>query len=233
MGFRFRHFEVRDSRSTMRVGTDSMLLGAWANPGLSGKILDIGTGCGVLALMMAQKSQGVIDAIEIDEVSAGQASENFLNSPWKSRINPIWGNINTFVKETPNRYDFIISNPPFFGNSLKSPEIRKNQTRHDTSLSHEELISAVNRLLTTHGSFCTILPAGSEDEFSRICGINNLFLSRKLEVSPKPLVPAKRSIMEFRRNAPTFHEKMNLTILNSEGKFSTDYLALTSGYHQF
>jgi tRNA1Val (adenine37-N6)-methyltransferase len=233
MGFRLRHFEVDDSKSTMRVGTDSLLLGAWANPGNSEKILDVGTGCGVLALMLAQKSLGMIDAIDIDEASACQARENFLNSPWKPRINAICGNINTFSKETLTRYDFIISNPPFFGNSLKSPEKRKNQARHDTSLSHEELIVAVNHLLEESGAFCTILPAGSEYLFSGICGANNLYLSRKLEVSPKPRVPAKRLILEFQRKRSGFPETGTLSVLNNDGKFSTDYLALTNGYHQF
>ena len=156
MGFRFRKFEVEDSLSSMRVGTDSMMLGAWAFPGDEGRILDIGTGCGVLALMMAQKSNGNIDAIDIDEPSVGQARENILNSPWFHRINPVWGNIITFSKETLDRYGFIISNPPFFYHSLKSPEVRKNQARHDTSLSHEALIDAVCLLLKEDGAFVLV-----------------------------------------------------------------------------
>ncbi|MCX6278948.1 MAG: methyltransferase [Bacteroidetes bacterium] len=156
MGFRFQQFEVEDTQSTMRIGSDSMLLGAWSNPGTISRILDIGTGCGVLALMMAQKSTGIIDAIEIDKQSINEAVSNFLNSPWTSRVTPIHDDVAVYSRHTETRYDFIISNPPFFNNSLKSPELRKNLARHDTKLSHEELIKAVDRLLSNTGRFSTI-----------------------------------------------------------------------------
>ncbi|MEI6434005.1 MAG: methyltransferase [Bacteroidota bacterium] len=233
MGFRFRQFEVEDIQSSMRVGSDSMLLGAWSNPGIKSKILDIGTGCGVLALMIAQKSTGIIDAIEIDKQSINEAQSNFLNSPWTSRINPIHDDVAAYSRQTEIRYDFIISNPPFFKNSLKSPELRKNQARHDIALSNEELIKAVDRLLSITGRFSTILPANIISGFIGICEKHNLHAMRRTDVFPKPDSRIKRVLMEFSRYNNPVPIQSEMIILNSEGKFSLDYLELTSGYHQF
>ena len=233
MGFRFLQFEVEDKLSSMRVGTDSMLLGAWANPGTSNRILDIGTGCGVLALMLAQKSTGIIDAIEIDGLSLSQAQSNFQKSPWAFRINPIHDNVLDYSMRTEACYDFIISNPPFFRNSLKSSTYRKNQSRHDTTLTHEELIKAVDWLLSFTGRFSTILPADIISGFIGICENHNLHLMRRTIVFPKPQTRAKRVLMEFSRDNKAIPKHAELVILNSEDRFSNEYLEMTAGFHQF
>lgn len=233
MAFRFRQFTVEDEQSTLRVGTDSMLLGSWANPGNTKKILDIGTGCGVLALMMAQKSEAAIEAIEIDQSSVIEAQNNFLNSPWPARISAIHQSLQTFSSQAVADYDYIITNPPYFTNSLQSPSLRINQTRHDQSLSHVELVRSVNRLLTPEGCFALILPPETNDRFVLICAENGLYPSRRLIVYPKPAGSAKRILTEFKKVRTVRPENSELTILDTSDRFTPEYLALTRCFHNF
>ena len=233
MSFHFRQFEVEDKQSTLRVGTDAMLLGAWANPGNPRKILDIGTGCGVLALMMAQKSDAMIDAIEIDPLSVNEARRNFASSPWPERIFAIHTSLQSFSNVATSDYDFILTNPPFFSDSLKSPSVRKNITRHNESLTHMELVRIISYLLSQDGSFALILPAETEDLFLRICQENRLNLLRRTMVFPKPNASPKRALLEFTRCRVTNVKVSELTILDAAGNFTNEYLALTNGFHNF
>ena len=239
MAFHFRQFDVEDERSTQRVGTDAMLLGAWASPPGEGKILDIGTGCGVLALMMAQKTEAIIEAIDIDLSSVNEAHGNFRRSPWHARLFAIHAPLQVFSENAKPNYDFIICNPPYFSNSLKSPSARKNLTRHDQSLSLEELIRCVSKILTPNGSFVLILPAVSCDEFIGSCIKSRMYLKRKLTILPKPALPPIRTLMEFTKTPSQVGSGLrpvtqnDLTILNSSETFSTEYLALTTNFHCF
>jgi tRNA1Val (adenine37-N6)-methyltransferase len=231
MAFRFRLFMVEDQQSTMRVGTDAMLLGSWANPGTAEKILDIGTGCGVLALMMAQKSTATINAIDIDEPSVAEARNNFHKSPWPSRISAFHDSLQSFSNHADSAYDFIITNPPYFSNSLKSPSARLSRARHDESLSLTELSYIASFLLAAKGCFSIILPSEVTQTFQEICAGNGLYLSRKLVVYPKPGTTAKRTLMEFTKNRSIIPVSSELTILAGSGKFSPDYLTLTGQFH--
>ena len=233
MAFRFRQFSCEDAQSTLRIGTDSMLLGSWANPGKAKKILDIGTGCGVLALMMAQKSESMIDAIDIDQPSVLEAQNNFLSSPWPLRIKAMHCSLETFSSETKETYCFIISNPPYFANSLKSPSARINHTRHDEGLSLPELAVIVSRLLAADGCFATILPPGPMEKFQLVCAENGLFPFRSLDIFPKPASPKKRVLTEFTKKKITHIESQELVILDTSGKFTPEYLALTKCFHNF
>ena len=233
MAFRFRQFSVEDTQSTLRVGTDAMLLGSWANPGNSKKIIDIGTGCGVLALMMAQKSEGMIEAIDIDQASVIEALTNFAHSPWASRISAINASLQEFSRQVKADYGFIITNPPYFTRSLKSPSARVNQTRHDETLTLAELAGAVSRLLASDGCFALILPAEAADRFQIACADNGLFPSRILIVFPKPSSPAKRVLIEFSKNKIEFPLNAELTILDASGKYTPEYLSLTGCFHNF
>ena len=239
MAFHFIQFDVEDERSTQRVGTDAMLLGAWACPPSEGKILDIGTGCGVLALMMAQKTEAIIEAMDIDLSSVNEAHGNFCRSPWHARLFAIHLTMQVFTENAKPDYDFIICNPPYFSNSLRSPSARKNLTRHDQSLSLKELARSVSKILTPNGSFALILPAGSVEEFIGSCLKNGMYLKRKLTILPKPALPPIRTLMEF-TNSPSpigtgliSVSENDLTILNSSGTFSSEYLVLTNNFHSF
>jgi tRNA1Val (adenine37-N6)-methyltransferase len=234
MAFHFRHFDVEDEQSSMRVGTDTMLLGAWADPGKAANILDIGTGCGVLALMMAQKSQASIIAIDIDIPSVTQAQLNFNSSPWHDRLVAVQGSLRDFTRKAPRTYGFIISNPPYFSNSLRSPSERKNSARHDRSLPAEELLREVSGILAGDGSFALILPAGLAEGFIAAGISYGLYLRRRLQVRPKPATPPLRTLMEFSRMP--FDDPDNddtLIIQDEKGAYSQEYLALTHEFHNF
>ena len=233
MAFHFRQFTVEDEQSTLRVGTDAMLLGSWANPGTGQKILDIGTGCGVLALMMAQKSGASIEAIDIDQPSVLEAQNNFSNSPWPIRLSAIHDSIQSFSCTTASVYGCIITNPPFYSNSLKSPSARINQTRHDETLSLVELVRVVSFLLTPDGSFSIILPCQEAGRFELTCSEHNLYPSRRLVVFPKPSNPPKRTLLEFTRNNLAHPENSELVIRAASGAYASEYIALTECFHRF
>jgi tRNA1Val (adenine37-N6)-methyltransferase len=233
MAFRFQQFTIEDAGSTLRVGTDAMLLGSWANPGKAKKILDIGTGCGVLSLMMAQKSEAIIDAIEIDPPSVLDAKTNFRNSPWADRISVMEVSLQCFSGTTEGEYEFVITNPPYYTKSLKSPSARINQTRHDESLSLPDLAMHVHDLLAGNGCFALILPFESANRFQTTCAGCGLYPSRSMAVYPKPGTPPKRVLMEFTKTKIHFPEADSLTILDASGKFTAGYLAMTQEFHRF
>ena len=233
MPFRFRQFTVEDSQSTLRIGTDAMLLGSWSNPENAKRILDIGTGCGVLAMMMAQKSDAVIEAIDLDEPSVNEAHNNFLNSPWPSRLTAIHESLRSFSCRAAGIYDFIISNPPYHVNSLKSPSPRVNQTRHSDDLPLSELAVSANRLLSDDGALALILPPAPAEMFQVMCRENGLYPSRRVMVFPKPGVSVKRVLVQFTRSCSMKPESSELTILDEKGKYTPDYLALTGCFHNF
>jgi tRNA1Val (adenine37-N6)-methyltransferase len=233
MSFRFRQFTIEDEQSTLRVGTDSMLLGSWADPGNAKRILDIGTGCGVLALMMAQKSDAEIEAIDIDQASQMEALMNFSNSPWSARLKAIHESVQTYAERATAGFDFIITNPPYFSNSLKSQSLRMNRARHDDSLSFTELAGISSRLLTTDGILALILPTILAERLQLTCKAHGLFLSRSLKVSAHPATSPKRTLMEFTKNKINHPATSDLTIRDSAGKFMSEYLALTGCFHNF
>ncbi len=156
--FRFKQFTIHQDRTAMKVGTDGVLLGAWASlDGEESNILDIGAGTALIALMMAQRNPlSHIDAIEIDEASADQAAENIAASPWRDRISLYKCAVQEF--ESHRKYDLIVSNPPFFCNSLLPPKAERSAARHTITLSFEDLLFAVERLLSDGGRFALILP---------------------------------------------------------------------------
>ena len=233
MAFQFKQFSVEDECSTQRVGTDSMLLGAWAAPGNSLRILDIGTGCGVLALMMAQKTNATIDALDIDLPSVDEAIRNFRSSPWPEKLFAFHDSLAHFTSENQPDYDFIITNPPYFVNSLLSASLHKNRARHGQTLSHAELVYLTSCLLAPGGRFTLILPAETTRAFIPLCEKNGLHLHRSMAIHPKPGAPALRLLMEFARSAGDLHEERPLTIRTSSGNYTDEYLALTKSYHNF
>jgi tRNA1Val (adenine37-N6)-methyltransferase len=232
MPFHFKKFTVEDTHSTQRVGTDAMLLGAWAEPSPAGRILDIGTGCGVLALMMAQKSSAIIDAIDLDENSVSEATINFTNSAWSERIFPHLTALQQF-KSIKGNYDYIISNPPFFSNALPSPDKRRNFARHNDLLPASDLVHYIGLLLKPDGRFSIILPYNESAVFVDLCGANALYPARRTIVHTTPEARPKRILMEFHRNSSSQPIEKKLIITDSRGKFSHEYLSLTTAFHNF
>jgi tRNA1Val (adenine37-N6)-methyltransferase len=233
MAFRFKQFIVEDDQSTMPVGTDAMLLGAWADPADSGTILDIGCGCGVLALMMAQKSNALIDAIDIDEKSVLQAGNNFRMSPWKTRLKAYSVTLQLFPSIVGKHYDYIISNPPFFAASLKSPSETRNRARHDTDLTLVRLLCEIKKLLKPDGKFAVILPEQTHAEFNRLAGLHGFYPERSLSIYSKANKPCLRILLEFGTSGSVALKEDNLVICNLNGQFTPEYLRLTEEFHYF
>ena len=183
--FQFKQFLVSQEKSALRVGTDGVLLGGWCRVHGAETILDVGTGTGLIALMLAQRSAAQIHAIEISKEACKDASDNFRNSPWDGRLVLFPANFNDFCKSDSNQYDLIVSNPPFFKHSLKSADSASSMARHDVSLTFLQLISGAKKLLNKTGRLAVIIPMEAFDDFretARLCGF---YLSRKTVVIPK------------------------------------------------
>lgn len=195
--FRFKQFVVYQDRCSMKVGTDGVLLGAWTDVESVHSILDIGAGTGLISLMLAQRSEACVTAIEVDEESASQAQENVDASPWKERIALRCCRVQDFVSE--QRFDCIVSNPPYFNRSLKSPKEGRTLARHTDSLSYEDLLRSVDRLLTEKGRFSVILPYSEKEMFLRLAEEQRLYCVRLTEVLPTPASQPKRFMAEFGR----------------------------------
>lgn len=212
----------------MKVGTDGVLLGAWAPECIAGgRILDIGTGTGVMAIMAAQRNPSArIVGVEIDEMSALQARENAEASPWADRVEIVNADIRSYEAAAP--FDLVISNPPYFVDSLKSPDSGRTTARHTVSLDFGELMSAVERLLAPDGRFAVIVPA---EAASRVVASGCLALRRRCDVRSKPSAGPIRTMMEFAAGycgAPEFSE---LTIGGGKGGYTAEYVALTRDFY--
>ena len=212
----------------MKVGTDGVLLGAWAPECIAGgRILDIGTGTGVMAIMAAQRNPSArIVGVEIDDMSALQARENAEVSPWADRVEIVNADIRSYEAAAP--FDLVISNPPYFVDSLKSPDSGRTTARHTVSLDFGELMSAVERLLAPDGRFAVIVPA---EAASRVVASGRLVLRRRCDVRSKPSAGPIRTMMEFAAGycgAPEFSE---LTIGDGKGGYTAEYVALTRDFY--
>ena len=194
--FRFKQFTVRQDRTAFKVGTDGVLLGAWADVAGVRTVLDVGTGVGLLALMLAQRSEATIMAIDIDRPSSEQARENALMSPWKDRITILHCSLQDFIPD--ERFDLVITNPPFFQDSMQPADKGRLISRHDAMLSLEDLADAVPRLMQDKGKFCLVLPVEESRAFNGIGAEVGLYLHRVLQIKPTPSLSEKRRLMEYR-----------------------------------
>ena len=229
--FQFKQFIVNQDKCAMKVGTDGVLLGAWASIKNAKKILDIGTGTGLIALMLAQRSKAKIIGIEIDKDAANQAKENILKSPWNDRIEIIQNDFIDFLKNTHEKFDLIVTNPPYFENALHSPKNERTIARHNKQLNFELLISGVSKILNQNGVFSLILPAELEKKIENLCFEQDLFRDRICFIKPTHNKNPKRIMMEFGRKRK-MAEKTTLIIEDNERhKYSADYIALTKDFY--
>ncbi|MDO8367145.1 MAG: methyltransferase [Saprospiraceae bacterium] len=213
--FRFKKFSVEQEGAAQPLGTDAVLLGAWADVQGARRFLDIGTGTGVVALMIAQRLSGTPNwdglGIEIHPPSAELARENFADSPWAERLD-IWaGSIQEFAQNIADHYDLIVSNPPFFSELTTSPDKARSLSRHTASLSPGDLLACVSQLLTAEGKFCVILP---EREGQRLCELavpQGLYWTRITEVRSRPGKPVERLLLQFEKSPYDF-ERADISI---------------------
>lgn len=231
--FEFKQFKINQKASAMKVGTDGVLLGAWANVAETQRILDVGTGSGLIAIMLAQRTQKqtLIDAVEIEASAYEQAVENFQNCPWSSRINGFHLSFQGFCKSIQCKYDAIVSNPPFFMNGLKAKEMSRTTARHCDSLPFEDLLEASKKILTEIGNLTVILPVEEGTYFESLARINGFYLNRKVLVLPNPGKPAKRFLLEF---SLTKRDQEISSLVVENGKrheYSTEYKELTKDFY--
>lgn len=214
----------------MKVGTDGVLLGAWVDISNVTSVLDIGTGSGVIALMIAQRSNANIHAVEIDQASALQANHNFENSQWNSRMTIDSISLQAFASTSNKKFDLIVSNPPYFNKSLKSPSPERTLTRHTDELPNSDLLDGVKTLLAPEGRFCAILPY-TEGNILIAEAVNyGLYCNRKLFVQTKPDKPIIRILTEF-----SFHKKRlpdsTISIHTADGDYTEEYKQLTADFY--
>ena len=242
--FRFRKFEVANEKSAMKVNTDGVLLGAAVRIYPCDRdILDVGTGTGTIALMAAQRlceemerdgheaeaHTYDITGLDIDGDSATEAQENFDRSPWKGHLKAVHAPLQEFVPET--AFDLILSNPPYFENSLRNPTERKADARHTDSLSYRDLIIFAAAHLKEEGRLAIVLPAETERELCRYARMHSLFPSRILRIRTVPRKSVSRIVAEFSRTRKEIEEQ-ELTIQN-KGEYTDEYLALTGNFYLF
>ena len=226
--FQFKHFSVSQSNSALKVGTDAMVLGALIETTNEKSALDIGTGTGVLALMLAQKNSTIlVDAIEIDAASCVDANLNFSNSNWKERLNLIKSDFLDYSFS--NQYDLIVSNPPFYVNGLESPNERIAQSKHAKELNFETLFDRVNQLLSSEGSFWLIYPFEIHGFVETIAGENELFPTQLIEIQGKPNRPTRMLSCYNKIASPIMREIF--VIRDEEGNYSPKYIEATSEFH--
>lgn len=230
--FHFKQFIIEHNESTFKVGTDGVLVGAWVNIAEAKTALDIGTGTGLIALMLAQRNEQVkIDAIEIEVVAARQARANVAKSPWAKRVKVHHLNILDFVQKNNQQYDCIICNPPYFNAGTISPKNSKQQSRHTLSYSHLELIEVVVKLLETQGKFSLILPTEEGQVFIEKAKEAKLYLNRLTQVYPKKEKPVERLLMEFGKEEKDLVEEQLIIQYEKRNDYTPDYIALTKDFY--
>ncbi len=228
--FRFRQFTVHQEKCAMKVGTDAVLLGSWVQPYTALRILDIGTGTGLIALMLAQKSLAQIDAVDIDEGAFLQAKENFRISPWFDRLHIFHQSFQDFVSTHPGKYDLIVSNPPYFQHASKPTHESRINARHNDCLSFKELINGVKKILAPAGRFCVILPFKEGMEFMDQAHTEGLFCHHLIRVKTKASKTEKRLMMEFGYHFGLLTEE-ELIIQEEDNSFTENYIKLTKEYY--
>jgi tRNA1Val (adenine37-N6)-methyltransferase len=231
--FQFKQFAVEQDRCAMKIGTDGVLLGAWTpitnNPF---SVLDIGAGTGIIALMIAQRSNAEqIDALEIDEDAYEQATDNFENSPWSDRLFCYHAGLDEFVEEPEDEYDVIVSNPPFFTEDYKTENEQRDIARFADAMPFEELIEAADLLLSENGIFSVIIPYKEEESFLVLANEYELYPLKITRVKGTPTTEIKRSLLAFSRKETTVFPIDELIIETARHVYTPEYIALTKDFY--
>ena len=231
--FTFKKFIVEQNRCAMKIGTDGVLLGAWTpienNPF---SILDIGTGTGIIALMLAQRSAAEqIDALEIDEDAYEQATDNFENSPWNDRLFCFHAGLDEFVEEPEDEYNLIVCNPPFYSEDYKSDNEQRDLARFQDAMPFEDLIEAVDLLLSENGIFSVIIPYKEESTFLALAKDFELFPIKITRVKGTPTSEIKRSLLAFSRDELNNYPIDQLIIETARHIYTPEYIALTKDFY--
>lgn len=226
--FQFKQFTVYHDRCAMKVGTDGVLLGAWCPISDSDVVLEVGAGSGLISLMLAQRSNATILGLEIDQDAASQALENVIRSPWKDQITVAAVDFLEF--STHKCFDLVVSNPPYFDDSLLSPSSTRSLARHTNSLSYDSLMAKASQLLCDRGRLCMIIPYDKGEKLDQLAQQNGLFCTKRVEVIPTPGAFPKRLLIEYSKVESPLNIS-TLLIETARHHYSDDYTALTRDFY--
>ncbi len=229
--FKFKQFTILQEKSAMKVGTDGVLLGAWANIENTKSILDIGTGTGLIALMLAQRCNAIVDAIEIDKAAFSEAYCNTEQCPWSERISIHHNSLQEYALNSKNKYDLIVSNPPFFDNSLKADKECRTTARHTYTLSTKELFTSIITLMKKNGIFSVIIPNDKLQQYKLEAENNNLYCNSIVYIKPTPEKPPKRVLIEFSQEKNKFTEDSLIVEEFGRHQYSYKYKQLTKEFY--
>ena len=226
--FQFKQFTIRHDRCAMKVGTDGVLLGAWAPVKEGMRVLDVGAGSGLIALMLAQRGAASVIAVELDEDAAAQAAENVAESPFADRVEVVQSDILHFQPE--QCFDLIVSNPPYFDLSLQSPDKQRTLARHTDSLSYDDLLSVSARLLNDGGLISLVVPVDVEQKLDAIAQSTALLTVRKTFVIPKPGAAPKRLLVSY-SNVERELQQDELLVELARHHYSEEFISLTKAFY--
>ena len=231
--FKFKQFAVNQDRCAMKIGTDAVLLGAWCPIDNNPKsILDVGAGTGILALMLAQRTNAdQIDALEIDEDAYEQCVENFENSPWADKLFCYHAALDEFVDDPEDEYDLIISNPPFYSEDFKTADEQRDLARFQDAMPFEDLIEAADLLLSENGTFAVVIPYKEEERFIDLCAEYELYAVKATRVKGSQKTPIVRSLLAFRRYELSVLTADELVIEINRHEYTNDYINLTQDFY--
>jgi tRNA1Val (adenine37-N6)-methyltransferase len=228
--FSLKQFTIYQDKCAFKVGTDGVLLGAYADVSKAARILDIGTGTGLIALMLAQRCNADISAIEPDQESFSQACANFEGSNWKDRIKAENISLQDFFPGD-DKFDLIITNPPYFTDSLKNPDPGKAAARHNFLLGNDDLLTGVRRLLSNEGKFQIILPYSEGNVFIATARGHGFYCSDILKIKPLPTSEIRRMILTFSTNRQKTTEKFLTIEHGKHHEFTEEYITLTREFY--
>jgi tRNA1Val (adenine37-N6)-methyltransferase len=229
--FQFKQFRIHQEKSAMKVNTDGVLLGAWSRVEGAKTVLDIGAGTGLISLMIAQRSEAIITGIEIEKNAAEEANQNVQNSLWNNRISILHTSFQDFASTTQLIFDIIVSNPPFFSNSLKNTNPHLSIARHNHLLPFPDIITGAKKMLSENGNLSMILPFTSTKEFVEKALIENLFLTRLTEIKPFPDKKLNRCLLEFGKKQKAL-EKTQISVFNhSRADYTDEFKILARDFY--
>lgn len=230
--FQFKQFRIIQEKSAMKVGVDAVLLGAWADVSGANRILDIGSGTGLIALMMAQRNTDArIDAVEIEPEAFMEAVSNIQQSPWNERILLELCSFQEFTEKSDLKYDLIVSNPPYFTSGHKAPLENRATARHSDSLPLSDLISGANGLLNKTGKIALVLPIDGLPELTQLTESNGLQISRICYVKPNPQKPVFRILVELTKSECIFQEENLMIEFEKHHDYTPEYIELTKEFY--
>lgn len=227
--FQFKQFRIIQEQSAMKIGIDGVLLGAWTNTSKVKTILDVGTGTGLLSIMMAQRSNALITAIEIEKNAADEAIKNVTDSPWKDRINVQHTSFQDFVGSNTKKFDLVVSNPPYFSNALKAKNEKRNLARHNDNLTYNELLIGANNLLSDAGIISIILPHSMLGNILMLAENINLHIQKITVIKSKPSREPHRVLIQLGK-VKCDVQKSTFVIYEDNNSFTRSFRELT---HQF